>query len=93
MQLIDGRIKWLKDIMNRGMNEWHFKRPDLTPYSWMIDKIIRCMIRHAASHSSIQTLKRPIIQESKQLNVLTNVFVAGYPANQSANQMYHQRYV
>jgi hypothetical protein len=51
------------------------------------------MIRHAASHSSIQTLKRPIIQESKQLNVLTNVFVAGYPANQSANQMYHQRYV
>ena len=93
MQLIDGRIKWLKDIMNRKPNEWLFKRQDITLYSWMIDKIISCMIRHAASHSSIHTLKRTNIEKSKQLHVLTDVFMAGYPPTQLANQMYYQLYV
>lgn len=41
MQLIDRRIKWLKDIMNRKLNECQFKRQDITRFSWMIDKIIR----------------------------------------------------
>ena len=89
MQMIDGRIKWMKDIMNRKPNEWLFKRPDITLYSWMIDKIIRCMFRYAASHSIIHTLKRTNIEKSKQLHVLTDVFMADYPPNQLANQMYH----
>jgi hypothetical protein len=55
----------------------------------MIDKIIRCMFRYAASHSSIHTLKRTNIEKSKQLHVLTDVFMADYPPNQLANQMYH----
>ncbi len=53
-------------------------KKDITLDSWLTDKIIRCMSRHAASHSNIHTLKQPIIQESIQLRVLTDVFMAGY---------------
>lgn len=38
MQMIHRRIKWLKIFMNSGMNEWLFKRSDITLYSWMLDK-------------------------------------------------------
>lgn len=93
MQMINNRIKWLKDIMNRKLYEWLFKRSNITLYSWMIDKVIRSMTCHAASHSNIHTLKQPNIEKSKQLHVLTDVFTADYPPNQSANHMYHQLYV
>ena len=74
MQMIDSRIKWLENMINRGMNECPFNGLNIMLYRWIIDKVTRSMTCHAASHSSIHTLKRPIIQETKQLHVLTDVF-------------------